>query len=86
MKEYKKLIQILNGLSSKYLFENFYLNEGLIEQIFGKSDETIGYCKVSNEVTYFTIVLNFTYKDINRYRIINLKTAEYKFSYKNNLY
>ena len=86
MNEYKKLIEILNELSSKNPLEDFYLNEGLIEKIFGKSDETIGYCKVSNEITYFTIVLNFTYKDINRYKIINLKTTEYKFSYKNNLY
>ena len=84
-KEYKELIQKLNILNENDL-NDFYLDQDIIKMIFGKYDKTINYCKVSNGFICFTIVLDFQFKTIARYKIINLKKTEYKFSYKNNDY
>ena len=81
LKEYKNLIKKLNNLSEKNGFNEFYLSPGIIETIFGSFDESVNSCKVSDELSYFTIVLNFAFKGINRFKTVKLKKNEYKFIY-----
>ena len=84
--EYKFLIQKLNQLSEYYQLEDFELNKDIIKLIFGNFDETIKCCKVNNGLDFFTIILNFKYKEIDRYKKIEIKKTEYKFFYKNVIY
>ena len=77
LREYKNLIKILYELSNNNNLNDFYLDQDIIKMIFGKYDKTINYCKVSNENICFTIVLNFQFKKINRYKKIKLKSLFY---------
>jgi len=86
LNEYKELIQTLNKISEANNLKDFDLNPNIIKMIFGKYDTTINFCKVKNSFAYFTIDLNFQFQKISRYKKINLKRTEYKFSYKNKDY
>ena len=86
LKEYEKIIKILNDLKERHKDSEFNLNPEIIKMIFEKYDETVDCCKVSDGLSYFLIVLVFKYKQIVRYKNIILKKSPYKFFYKENYY
>ena len=86
LKEFKDLIKILITLSKSNELKEFYLKPDIIKIIFGEFDEIVNSCTVSDEFSHFTIALNFPFKGIDRYKIINLKKNEYKFLFKDKYY
>jgi len=86
LNEYHNLIENLKNLIEFNKGNDFNLSHDIVNIIFEKTDEIENYCTVSNEFSLIRITLNFTYKGINRFKIIKLKKKEYKFFFKNNYY
>ncbi len=86
LNEYHNLIENLKNLIEFNKGNDFNLSHDIVNIIFEKTDEIENYCTVSNEFSLIRITLNFTYKGINRFKIIKLKKKEYNFFFKNNYY